>query len=311
MTSYLPRYLKAHQQGDLLPKAQQALKGLSDCTLCPRRCGVDRTSGETGFCRTGHRAVVASYNAHFGEEAPLVGHSGSGTIFFSHCNLLCNFCQNYDISHLGVGQMTKDNLLADIMLTLQAAGCHNINFVTPSHVVPQILSALVSAAQRGLSIPLVYNSSGYDSVETLKILDGIIDIYMPDFKFWDPHIAEQTCRAPDYPQAVRDAISEMHRQVGDLTMDTDGLAVGGLLIRHLVLPQGLADTYKIMKFIADRISTDTYVNIMPQYRPWGQAAKIKPLNQPITDQEYAQALEDAKKAGIHRLDRRRRTFMLH
>ncbi len=311
MTPYTSKYLRAHKRGDLRLKAEQAINRLSNCTLCPRLCEVDRTSGNTGYCGTGEKAVVASYDAHFGEETPLVGNSGSGTIFFSNCNLLCNFCQNYDISHGGVGQVVTNDQLADIMLRLQAGGCHNINFVTPSHVVPQILAALVLAADRGLHVPLVYNSSGYDSVETLQILDGIIDIYMPDFKFWDSQIADETCQAPDYPQVTQKAIIEMHRQVGDLTLDEDGLAISGLLIRHLVLPNELAGTQKIMEFIAHRISTDTYVNIMPQYRPCGKAAKIEALNRSITNLEFDQALTDAKRAGIHRLDQRRRSFMLY
>ena len=311
MTSYIPRYSKTHQRGDLRHKAEQAQTSLSDCTLCPRQCQVDRTSGDTGYCRTGDKAVVASYDAHFGEETPLVGDHGSGTIFFSQCNLRCNFCQNYDISHHDIGQQVTDHRLAEIMLTLQANGCHNINFVTPSHVVPQILSALALAVDQGLNIPLVYNSGGYDRLETLQILDGVIDIYMPDFKFWDTNIAEQTCQAPDYSQVAQKAIIEMHRQVGDLTMDDHGLAVSGLLVRHLVLPQGLADTPKIMEFIATRISPDTYVNIMPQYRPCGMAAQTGALNRSITNKEFDQALTDAAKAGIHRLDQRRRSFMLH
>ncbi len=310
MTSFEPRYIQTNNRSLLRKKAEQAKSVLSNCTLCPRQCHVDRTVGETGYCRTASQAVVASYNAHFGEEAPLVGKNGSGTIFFSNCNLLCIFCQNYDISHEGVGHEVSDRQLADMMLDLQQAGCHNINFVTPSHVVPQILSALVLAADDGLHIPLVYNSSAYDSVETLKILDGVIDIYMPDFKFWDPDVAERTSHAPDYPEVARRAILEMHRQCGDLRMNEAGLAQTGLLVRHLVMPRGMAGTREVMRFIADKISTQTYVNIMSQYRPCGRAAEIEELAQSITSQEYQQALEIARKEGITRLDQRRRTFIL-
>ncbi len=310
MSRSVPRYCIAHRNSHLQAKALQAATRLSNCTLCPRQCGVNRRAGEKGFCRTGDRAIVASWHAHFGEEAPLVGKNGSGTIFFSHCNLLCNFCQNFDISHLGEGSEKSPEALAQIMLNLQASGCHNINFVTPSHVVPQILSALVIAAGNGLEIPLVFNSSGYDSVDTLKILDGVIDIYMPDFKFWDPTIAAQTCRAPDYPEVARQAMVEMHRQVGDLFIDTDGVASSGLLVRHLVLPQGLASTSQVMTFIAEQVSENTYVNIMNQYRPCGRAAEVKAMDRSATGKEYIDAVAEARAAGITRLDRRRRTFML-
>jgi putative pyruvate formate lyase activating enzyme len=310
MTSYIPRYLETHRNGALHARAAEASELLTECTLCPRNCRVDRTQDQRGYCRTGHKAQVASYDAHFGEEAPLVGSHGSGTIFFSHCNLRCNFCQNYDISHKGLGHEISDEQLADIMLSLQDAGCHNINFVTPSHVVPQILSALELAADQGLTIPLVYNSSGYDSVETLRLLDGVIDIYMPDFKFWDSLIADQTCRAPDYAKVTRAAVTEMHRQVGDLALDRNGLASSGLLVRHLVLPDGLAGTAEIMDFIANRISPHTYVNVMAQYRPCGKAAKTEALNRSITDEEYQNALKAAADAGIKRLDRPRRKFIL-
>lgn len=311
MSSVMPRYCSADSRTVLPAKAQQAAARLAQCTLCPRRCKVDRTAGEEGYCRTGDKAIVASWHAHFGEEAPLVGKNGSGTIFFSRCNLLCNFCQNYDISHLDEGRETSPRELADIMLDLQAAGCHNINFVTPSHVVPQILSALVIAAEKGLRIPLVYNTSGYDSLETLKILDGIIDIYMPDFKFWDSSIAEKTCRAADYPEIARQAIVEMHRQVGDLVIGPDDLATSGLLVRHLVLPRGLAGTRQVMTFIAEKISKHTYVNIMHQYRPCGRAAEVEAMNRVVTGQEYNDAVKQTLAAGISRLDRPRRTFLLY
>jgi putative pyruvate formate lyase activating enzyme len=304
-----PAYLNALDNGSLECRVNQALEALTDCTLCPRRCGVNRVAGETGICNTGQQAVVASYNAHFGEEAPLVGRNGSGTIFFSHCNLRCTFCQNYEISHLGEGRAVDDDQLAKIMLDLQQAGCQNINFVTPSHVVPQILSAVYLAAQRGLTLPLVYNCSGYDRVETLRLLDGIVDIYLPDFKFWDSKVAQDTCNAPDYPAVAKHALIEMHRQVGDLCIDKiSRLAFRGVLVRHLVLPGGLAGTAKIMKFLAESLSRNTYVNVMSQYRPCGRARDIPALAVGLSPVEYDRAVQEAKIAGITRLDKPRRVF---
>ena len=306
-----PEYLKAFKSRTLEYRVKKAIAVLDSCTLCPRRCGVDRTAGETGTCKTGRRAVVASYNAHFGEERPLVGRNGSGTIFFSHCSLQCNFCQNYEISHLGEGCAVADDQLATIMLELQQAGCHNINLVTPSHVVPQILNAVYLAAQQGLSLPLVYNCSGYDRVETLQLLDGIVDIYMPDFKFWYADVARDTCNAPDYPELAQHALLEMHRQVGDLVIDkTSGLAVKGILVRHLVLPGGLAGTAKIMAFLANSLSRNTYVNVMSQYRPCGRAREMPALAVALSPAEYNQAVRAAKAAGITRLDKPRRVFQL-
>jgi len=276
------------------------------CTLCPRRCRIDRLKQQqTGTCKTRAKAWVSSFQAHFGEEAPLVGSHGSGTIFFTHCNLMCNFCQNFDISHRGVGQEVTDQQLAEMMVNLQQEGCHNINFVSPSHVVPQILSALAVACDQGLRIPLVYNSGGYDRVETLQLLDQIVDIYMPDFKFWEPGIAELTCQASDYLQVAQNALREMYRQVGDLIMDDRGIAQRGLLVRHLVMPAGLAGTRQVMKFIAAEISTNTYVNIMPQYRPCGDLNPTPQLRRAITRAEFKQALQDAKEVGISRLDKPR------
>jgi putative pyruvate formate lyase activating enzyme len=225
-------YLILHEKGELERRIAEAQKRLSPCEVCPRHCKVDRLSGEKGVCQTGARAVVSSYSPHFGEESPLVGSGGSGTIFFTHCNLLCLFCQNYDISHLGQGVEADAGQLASMMVSLQRQGCHNINFVTPSHVVPQILSALPKAIEKGLTVPLVYNSSGYDSHETLELLEGIVDIYMPDFKFWNRDSAKRYAKAPDYPEVTRKAVLEMHRQVGDLVMDKEGVAVKGLLVRH-------------------------------------------------------------------------------
>ena len=302
-----PAYLKLGDR-QLHEKCKEAVAALSRCTLCPRRCKVDRASGETGFCRTGSEAVVSSFNAHFGEEAPLVGSNGSGTIFFTHCNLLCNFCQNYEISHLGEGAAVTDRQLADIMLHLQSQGCHNINFVTPSHVVPQILSATRLAARDGLCIPLVFNTGGYDLDKTLKLLEGVIDIYMPDFKFWEAAIAEQTCKAPDYRDVACSALKEMHRQVGDLKIDNRGLAYRGLLVRHLVLPGGLAGTRAVMRFIAREISDRTYVNIMPQYRPCGLAHEVPSLSAALPPETYREALQMATEEGITRLDNRRPIF---
>jgi putative pyruvate formate lyase activating enzyme len=302
MNRFTPAYIKTHATGNLSKKTSQSRAVLKRCVLCPRQCKVDRLSDEKGICHTGKLALVSSYNPHYGEESPLVGRHGSGTIFFTHCNLLCNFCQNYDISHEGWGSEVTDEELAAIMLSLQERGCHNINFVTPTHVVPQILSALEIAIQNGLNIPLVYNSGGYDSTETLKLLEGVFDIYMPDFKFWDSNIAESTCKAADYPKIARQALVEMHRQVGDLVIDPSGIAQRGLLVRHLVLPENLAGTRDIMDFIHSSISPDTYVNVMSQYRPCGRAHKTPGLSRPITVEEFRAAIQSAKHEGITRLD---------
>ncbi len=310
MPSFEPAYIDTFKKGLLSEKIKAAYDILNSCTLCPRRCEVDRRSGQIGICKTGEKAFVSSFNAHFGEEAPLVGSNGSGTIFFTHCNLLCIFCQNYDISHLGHGEEISNDQLAGIMLHLQNAGCHNINFVTPSHVVPQILSAVETAVKDGLSVPLVYNSGGYDRVKTLELLEGVFDIYMPDFKFWDPKVAETMCQAQDYPDVARKALAEMHRQVGDLVTDESGIARRGLLLRHLVLPDGLAGTREIMRFISSDISLNTYVNIMPQYRPCGRADEVKELAAYLSQKDYKLALQAAKEEGIERLDSRRRRFMI-
>jgi putative pyruvate formate lyase activating enzyme len=300
MTAFQPAYIETKEKGLLRDKINKARHLLKSCELCPRACKVDRISGELGECSTGEEAVVSSFNPHFGEEPPLVGAFGSGTIFFTHCSLKCNFCQNYDISHEGNGEECGLGQLAGMMLILQNNGCHNINFVTPTHVVPQILSALDMAIDGGLRIPLVYNSSGYDKVETLKLLEGVIDIYMPDFKFWDPAIAEQTCNAPDYPQIAAKAVVEMHRQVGDLQLDENGIATRGLLLRHLVMPSGMAGTGEVMSFIANHVSKNTYVNIMDQYRPCGKALHVKELARRVSVTEFNKAVKEAKDAGITR-----------
>jgi putative pyruvate formate lyase activating enzyme len=299
-----PAYLKLYEDGILQERVAEAREILKACCLCPRECGVDRSIDQKGYCRTGVQAVVSSYSPHFGEEGPLVGSQGSGTIFFAHCNLLCLFCQNYEVSHLGEGREVTPDLLAKIMLSLQEIGCHNINFVSPSHAAAQILAALPSAVAGGLRIPLVYNTGGYDSIETLQILEGVFDLYMPDIKFMDGEVADRFCRAKDYPERVKGAIKEMHRQVGDLVINQGGLAERGLLIRHLVLPGGMAGTREAMGFLAREISPYTYVNIMAQYRPCGEAHKQAPLHRRITQAEYDEALVIAREEGIHRLDQR-------
>ena len=297
-----PSYLKLHRKGLLEERVRAALSLLESCTLCPHQCRADRASGRLGICKTGRKASVASYTAHFGEETPLVGRFGSGAIFFSSCNLLCSFCQNYDISHLKGGVEVDATDLGAMMIDLAHRGCHNINFVTPTHVMPQILEGLLVAVERGLHVPLVYNTGGYDSVESLKILDGIFDIYMPDFKFWSREWAERFCRAPDYRERVQQAIKEMHRQVGDLKMDESGTAFRGLLVRHLVMPGGVAGTEEIMNFLAQEISLDTYVNVMDQYRPCFRAHDDALINRRITISEYRKALNAAVSAGLNRLD---------
>ena len=275
---------------------------LKECRLCPRQCEVDRLNNEKGFCKTGRKAKVASYNAHFGEEAPLVGRFGSGTIFFAFCNLRCSFCQNYEISHLGEGAELEAKDLAAIMLELQRRGCHNVNLVTPTHVVPQILEALLLAVENGLTVPIVYNCGGYERVETLKLLNGIIDIYMPDFKFWDQKWADRYCNAPDYRKMAVKAFKEMHTQVGDLKINNDGIAERGLLVRHLVMPNGIAGTKDIMEFLSKEISANTYVNVMDQYRPCGTAYQDEYINQRISSKDYSRALDCARNAGLTRLD---------
>ena len=300
-----PSYLKAHREGILRERIAAALAILERCRLCPRHCEVNRLKGEQGVCQTGRQAIVSSHNAHFGEEDPLVGRGGSGTIFLTRCNLLCVFCQNYEITHMGEGAPVQAGDLADMMVTLQGQGCHNINFVTPTHVVPQLLEALPEAIERGLRVPLVYNCGGYEEVATLHLLDGLVDIYMPDFKFWDSQVAERYCKATDYPEKARLAVKEMHRQVGDLTVDDMGIARRGLLIRHLVMPDGLAGTRDIMRFLATEVSKNTYVNVMSQYRPCGEAHRYRELQRMITVEEYREAVRMAHEEGIHRLDERR------
>jgi putative pyruvate formate lyase activating enzyme len=304
MPIFEPAYQAARRSGLLEERVGRAERALESCSLCPRRCGANRLRGEKGYCRAGWLPAVSSHNPHFGEEDPLVGIHGSGTIFLTHCNLLCLFCQNYNISHEEHGREVGADRLAEMMLELQGLGCHNINFVTPTHYMPQILRAVALAAARGLSVPLVYNTGGYDAVETLRLLDGIFDIYMPDLKFMDGAAAEEFCDAPDYPQAAQAAILEMHRQVGDLVLDERGIALRGLLVRHLVLPEGLAGTREAMRFLAAQVSRNTYVNIMDQYRPCGEVTPRSPLRRRITHKEYEEAVQAAQEEGLTRLDRR-------
>lgn len=319
------------ESGELRRRVGEALSRLACCTFCPRRCEVDRLRGEKGKCRTGRRVVVSSFGPHFGEEAPLVGWGGSGTIFFTHCNLRCQFCQNYSISQLGEGEEVGAEDLARMMLQLQAAGCHNINLVSPTHVVAQILEALELAAERGLHLPLVYNTGGYeggfepwvvkraqrararraprgsdrkehDSREPLELLEGIVDIYMPDMKYSDEGTAFKYSGIHHYPEINRQAVKEMHRQVGDLEIDSKGVAVRGLLVRHLVLPQGLAGTKEVVEFLAQEISPHTYLNVMAQYRPCYRAFDFPELSRPVTREEFQEAIRLARGAGLERLD---------
>jgi len=300
-------YQRLHQTGELRVRAQKAMTRLESCSLCPHQCRVNRLSGESGKCRvTGRntaRVIVSSYGPHFGEESPLVGRNGSGTIFFTYCHLRCIFCQNYSISQMGEGSPLNSEQLAAMMLGLQTRGCHNINLVSPSHVVPYILDALDVAAGRGLNLPLVYNSSGYDSVETLQMLDGIVDIYMPDMKYADEKTAEKLSSVKGYPAVNRAAVKEMHRQVGDLQIDKDGVARHGLLIRHLVLPDGLAGTEETVRFIARKISVDTYVNIMAQYHPEYRAHEVPAISRRLLASEFRVAINLAHRYGLRRLDK--------
>jgi putative pyruvate formate lyase activating enzyme len=297
-----PAYVKTWESGRLAELADAAWSRMSGCELCPRRCGVDRAGGEKGFCRTGKRAVVGSVGPHFGEESVLVGSGGSGTIFFGGCNLLCRFCQNWSLSRCSEGEPLGAPALAKAMLKLQQMGCENVNLVTPSHVVPQFLSALALAVPDGLRLPIVYNTGGYDSVETLKLLDGVVDIYMPDLKMTDPKWCKELLGAADYWEVARAAALEMHRQVGDLVVDSAGVARRGLLVRHLVMPDGIAGTGQVMGFLAGEVSPDTYVNVMDQYRPVGDALGLAPIDRATTGDEYGLAVQSAIEAGIRRLD---------
>lgn len=295
-------YVELYKKGILEARAEKALAALEVCELCPWACGVDRTAGDKGVCCTGRDAIVSSFGPHFGEERPLVGRGGSGTIFFASCNMRCLFCQNYDISRLRHGRAASADQLAKMMLDLRDSGCHNINFVTPSHVIAQILEALVIAARRGLGAPLVYNTGGYDSLEALALLDGVVDIYMPDIKYMDAATAKRLSGIKDYPGVVKAAVKEMHRQVGDLVVDERGIAVRGLLVRHLVLPEGLAGSPEAMKFLAEEVSKDTYVNVMDQYYPCYKAHDNPPLDRRITKEEFTAAVDAALAAGLTRLD---------
>jgi putative pyruvate formate lyase activating enzyme len=305
-----PAYLALWKSGELERRAERALEQLRVCRVCPRDCDVDRTRDELGLCNVGRLARVSSFFPHFGEEDCLRGWNGSGTIFFSFCNLRCQFCQNWETSQEGEGELAAPDDLAGMMLELQARGCHNINFVTPEHVVPQLLEALPRAIAGGLRLPLVYNTSAYDSLESLALLDGVIDIYMPDFKYWSPRSSAKILKAKDYPEVARAAIREMHRQVGDLVCDRDGLARRGLIVRHLVMPEAEQDTAEIMRWLHE-LSPATYVNVMDQYRPEGAVLReggrerFPQLARPTTAREHERALELAKQAGLCRIDERR------
>jgi len=292
-----PRYLNIKEE-EFDRRIEKAYKLLSSCEVCPHKCKVNRLEGERGFCRSGEEVIVSSYNAHFGEEPPLVGNFGSGTIFFTNCNLKCVYCQNYPISQLGNGNKVILPDLAKIMLALQKRRCHNINLVTPTHFVPQILNSLKLAIKMGLHIPIVYNTSGYDSVNTLNLLDGVVDIYLPDARYADNEIARKYSSAPDYFEIMKKALKEMYHQVGDLALDKAGVARSGLIVRHLVLPEGLSGTRKIMQFIAREISPHTYISLMAQYFPAYQAGQFPSLSRRINREEYREALQAFKEEGL-------------
>ena len=298
-----PAYEKLEREGKLAQKIKQAYDLIDSCQLCPRRCGVNRRKGEKGFCQAPIKSVIFDAHPHFGEEISLVGENGSGTIFFSNCNLRCIFCQNWPISHEGKGREVEDEELADMMVKLQKIGCHNINLVTPTHVMPNILNATRIAFKNGLQLPLVYNTSGYERLEILKILDGIVDIYLPDMKYMDADkAAKYSAGASDYPEVTKRAIIEMNRQVGELKMDKKGIALRGLMIRHLVMPNHVAGTEKFINWVAQTLPKSTYVNIMAQYRVEYKAFEYPEISRGITVQEFLEAMDWAKKYGLTNLD---------
>jgi len=301
----LPGYARMEKAGLLARRVEQAYATMAECRLCPRQCGVNRLKGERGFCRAPSEVMVYSAQPHFGEEISLTGRKGSGTIFFSNCNLRCVFCQNWPIAHEGQGQVFSDEGLADMMIHLQDIGCHNINLVTPTHVMPNIISAAGTAFRKGLRIPLVYNTSGYERVEMLKILEGIVDIYLPDMKYMDAGMAEKySSEASDYPELAKRAIVEMHRQVGLHQTDAHGIAVKGLMIRHLVMPNRVAGTEKFVRWLAETLPKSTYVNIMPQYHVDYRAFEYEEIARGITVQEFSEAMGWAGQYGLTNLDPR-------
>lgn len=287
----------------LYSKIEEAAEMMRSCTLCPRNCRVNRLEGQSGFCRTGKLPFISSYGPHFGEESPLVGTHGSGTIFFTNCNLGCVYCQNYSISHLGEGFEAGYEKLSAIMVELQEQGCHNINLVTPTHQAYAILKALPVAIERGLCVPIVYNCGGYEPLHVLRLLNGIVDIYMPDFKYSSSEAGLQYSLVKDYTERAREAIREMHSQVGDLIVDNNGIALRGLIVRHLVLPNDASGTRGVLDFIAGEVSKNTYINIMDQYHPCYRAFEYEPLNRRITVKEYSDALEYARRIGLKRIDK--------
>jgi putative pyruvate formate lyase activating enzyme len=304
-SEFVPAYLRTYELGQFEEKIRIGQELLHSCRVCPRDCEVNRWENKSGVCRTGRYARVASAFAHFGEEDCLRGRKGSGTIFFGGCNLGCVFCQNHDISQQASGHEVDPAQLAGVMLDLQRAGCHNINFVTPEHVVPQILEALPLAIERGLRLPLVYNTGAYDSLESIRLMDGVVDIYMPDFKLWEPEHCAKYLRARDYPETARQVIKAMHEQVGELQLDENGLALRGVLVRHLVMPGLLEETRSIMDWLARELSPDTYINVMDQYRPAhrvGVSPHLSEINRRIRPAEYEQARAHAHAAGLWRLD---------
>lgn len=296
---YTPGYINLYKTGELNNRIERLYEILKECKLCPRKCSVDRTKKNSGYCKSGLDILVSSSGPHFGEEPELVGDHGSGTIFLTNCNLGCVYCQNYDISHLGIGKIMSVEELADTMIGLQSLGCHNINFVTPTHFVPQLVMSIKKAYEKGLRIPIVYNCGGYENVEIIKLLNGIIDIYMPDIKYGINEYAKKYSNAENYFDICKDCVKEMYSQVGDLK-SVDGIAQKGLIIRHLVLPNNIAGSEKVIKFIAEEISKDTYINIMDQYRPCFNADKYPEINRRINLTEYNKVLELAKSYGLYR-----------
>ncbi len=296
-----PSYLDLHETGELKKLAEKLKEIYKNCVLCPWDCRIDRISGHLGVCKAADKAVISSATPHFGEEPMISGTKGSGTIFFSFCTLRCSFCQNYQISQEGTGEVIDDEALAEKMLELQGKGCHNINLVSPTHFIPNIVAALAIAADKGLNIPIVYNSNGYEKVETLKMLKGVVDIYLPDIKYSDDLIAVKLSDAPKYTDYNRKAIEEMYWQVGDLKMDGSGIAIKGLLVRHLVLPNNLAGSEQSIKFLADEITKNVYIALMSQYTPCYKAGENPDLSRKLIPNEYTRVIRIAKEAGLHNI----------